>query len=179
MNRLLRRVHASSQLPSQNIKGAGNTLGALVLYDLAFPAYRSPLTAYCFSPAHRLLLLSRDQLGQSTLLPGRGVLMNDALAAGPVQQLDRLVVRGLGLSASGTSDLLERGAELAPLRPVSNGPGAALAHTLGGGSDSGHGNLGKQSSRSGDVPEAEPENIGRTPCKVKRQAALTLPLPHV
>ena len=99
--------------------------------------------------------------------------MNDAFTAGPVEQLHRFVIRSLGLRPGGTAHLLERGTELAPMRPVENGAGAALAHTLGGGFDSGHGYLGEQLSRSGATPEAEPENIGYQTCKVKQETALT------
>lgn len=59
------------------------------------------------------------------------------------------------------------------MRPVENCAGTALAHTLGGGLDSGHGYLGEQWSRSGAAPEAEPENIGHRVCKVKQETALT------
>jgi Zn-dependent protease len=99
--------------------------------------------------------------------------MNDALAAGPVEELHRLVVGHLGLGPGSTAHLLERAPELAPLGSIEHGAGAALAHTLGGGLDSGHGNLGRQLNQSGRGPEAEPENIEYQACKVKQETALT------
>ena len=126
-----------------------------------------------------LLLFRRDQFGQPALNPGRRVLVDDALASGAIEEFDRL---GIGLRCLGTgggADLLERRPELAPVGAIVNGPGAALAHAFGGGLDTGQDNLGNERVRSGDSPEGEPENIGRTLCKVKREAALTLPSWHV
>jgi hypothetical protein len=67
--------------------------------------------------------------------------VNDVLLAGPVQQLDSLGVRGLGLGSGGRADFPKSGAKLAPLSAVGGSASTALAHALGGGPDSGHGNL--------------------------------------
>ena len=99
--------------------------------------------------------------------------MDDALAARAVEQLHRFVICSRGLRTGSTTHLLERAAELAAMRPIENGAGTALAHTLGGGFDSGHGYLGERWTGSGAAPEAEPENIGQRVCKVKQEAALT------
>jgi hypothetical protein len=101
----------------------------------AFPAYRS---RFCFS---RSRFLPGHKLGQTALLPGGGILMNDALLAGTIQQLDGVSVSGLGLVAGGGAHPLEGGAELAPMSTILSGSGASLSHALGGRPDSGHGNL--------------------------------------
>jgi Zn-dependent protease len=99
--------------------------------------------------------------------------MDDALTARSVEELHRFVICSHRLCPSGTTHLLERGAELAPMRSIENRAGTGLAHALGGGLDSGHGYLGERLSRSGAGPEAEPENIGYRACKVKQETALT------
>ena len=96
---------------------------------------RSPLTLLF------LRFLGPDQFCQPALLPGCGILMNDALLAGTIQQLDRVGVSGLRLVAGGGAHSLEGGAELAPLSTILSGTGASLSHALGGRPDSGHGNL--------------------------------------
>jgi Zn-dependent protease len=99
--------------------------------------------------------------------------MDDAFPARPIEKPHRLVIGSPGLGTGGTPNLLERAAELAPLRPIENGAAAGLAHTLSGGLYSGHGYLGKRLSRSGAAPEVEPKNIGYQACKVKQETALT------
>jgi Zn-dependent protease len=99
--------------------------------------------------------------------------MDDALAACAVEELHRFGIGSRGLCTGGTTHLLEGAAELAAMRPIENSAATALAHTFGGGLDSGHGYLGERWSRSGAAPEAEPENIGHRVCKVKQETALT------
>lgn len=133
---------------------------------------RSLLTAY-------RSLLGSNQLGQPALLPGRSVLMDNALLGGAVQKLHRLGIGGSGLGPGGSTHFPERRAELAAVGAVVDGTGTALAHTLGSGFDTGHGNLVTEKFCSGIAPEAEPEKIGHRGRKVKRDAVLTLPLSHV
>ena len=97
-----------------------------------------------------LRLFGPDQFGQPALLPGGGILMNDALLAGTIQQLDRVGVSGLGLVAGGGAHPLEGGTELAPLSTILGGSGATLSHALGGRPDSGHSNLGQKKDSSGN-----------------------------
>jgi hypothetical protein len=105
--------------------------------------------------------------------------MDDALLSGAVEQLHSFGVGGGGLGTGGGTDFSKRRPELASMGTVVNGAGTTLAHTLGSGLDTGHGNLGYGEIRSGIDPEAEPEKIGPRGCKVKRDAVLTLPLWHV
>ena len=100
---------------------------------ISAPLRFEPLTAYGYRS-----LLSSDELSQTALLPGRGILVNDALVAGPVEQLHRFSIGGLGLGTGRRTDLLERAAQLAAVRAIERGPGTGLAHALGGGPDSGH-----------------------------------------
>jgi hypothetical protein len=134
--------------------------------------------AHVVSSAYRLFL-PRNQLCQPALLTGRGILMDDAFLGGAVEQLHRFGVGGGGLGTGGGTDFPERRPELASMGTVVNGAGTTLAHTLGGGLDTGHGNLGHGEVRSGIDPEAEPEKIGHRGRKVKRDAVLTLSLLHV
>jgi Zn-dependent protease len=160
LNKLRGRAQALYVTGSRKLKGAPEWSSAPLLTS------RLPLTP------HRLLL-RRHQLSQAALLPRGSILMDDALAARAVEELHRFGIGSRGLCTGGTTHLLERAAELAPMRPIENGAGTALAHTLGGGFDSGHGYLGKQLSRSGGAPGAEPQNIGDQACKVKQETALT------
>ncbi len=132
----------------------------------------APFTAY-------LSLLTGNQLRQPTLLAGRGILMDDALLGGAVEKLHRLGVGGRRLGSGGSTYLPERRPQLASVGAVLNGAGTALAHTLGSGLDTGHGNLGSGEVRSGNALEAEPEKIRHRVRKVKRDAVLTLSLSRV
>jgi hypothetical protein len=105
---------------------------------------------FYFSLFTFLRLVGSDQLGQPALLPGGGILMNDVLLPGTVQQFDGVGVGGLGLVASGGAHPLEGGTELAPLRTILGGTGATLTHALGGRPDSGHSNLGQKKDSSGN-----------------------------
>jgi hypothetical protein len=129
---------------------------------------RFSFPAYVF-----LTLFTRDQLRQPALLPRRGVLVDDALLSGTVEQLDRVSIRRLGLRTRCRTDLPESGPELTTLGTIGDSPGSGLAHTLGGRLDSGHGILSDWGIPSGAVPEIAAENIGRSTCKVKREAVLT------
>jgi hypothetical protein len=99
---------------------------------------------------YRLRFLPGHKLGKPALLPGGGILMNDALLAGTIQQLDRVGVGSLGLVAGGGAHPLEGRTELAPLSTILVGSGATLSHALGGRPDSGHSNLGQKKDSSGN-----------------------------
>jgi hypothetical protein len=129
--------------------------------------------------AHALLLLGGNQLRQPALLAGRRILMDDALLGGTIEKLHGFDVGSGGLGPGGGPYFSEGRPELASMGSVVNGAGTTLAHTLGSGLDTGHGNLGHGEVRSGIDPEAEPEKIDHRSRKVKRDAVLTLPSLHV
>jgi hypothetical protein len=67
--------------------------------------------------------------------------MHQALAPGPVEQLDRLGVGFRGRLAGGGADLLERRAQLASLGAIGGLVGTGLPHALLGGLNTGHNDL--------------------------------------
>ena len=105
--------------------------------------------------------------------------MDDALLGSAIKKFHGLGVRCRRFGSGGGTDFPERCPQLASMGAVVNGAGSTLAHTLGSGLDTGHGNLGNGEVRSGIAPEAEPEKIGHWGRKVKRDAVLTLSLLHV
>src|SRR5262245_48410747 len=94
------------------------------------PMGNSPFDLFPPTTAYYRLLPPFDRLRQPALLPRGSVPVDQVLAAGPVQELDGLSVRLGGSLSGGGADLLDRGAELASLRPVELGGGFRLAHTL-------------------------------------------------
>src|SRR5512134_1382800 len=86
--------------------------------------------------------LLRGRPGEATLLPRRSVAVHQVLATGSIEQARRLGVglHGLGLGGDRT-DLLDRGAQLAPLGLVAGRTGLGLTHALLGGLDTGHSDL--------------------------------------
>ena len=90
-------------------------------------------------------------------MTGRRILMDDTLLGRAVQELHGFGVGGGGLGTGGGTDFPERRPELASMSTVVNGAGTTLAHTLGSGLDTGHGNLGHGEVRSGIDPELSPK----------------------
>ena len=82
------------------------------------------------------------ELGQTALLPGRGVGMDQMLPACAIEELLRLGEGRLELGPRRSTHLFERAAKAAALGAVLRGMDAGLTHALLGGFDSGHGNLG-------------------------------------
>ena len=68
--------------------------------------------------------------------------MDLTLAAGPIEQLHGLGVRGRDILPGCAAHLLDGRAELAPLSTVLRGAGSALTHALLGGLNSRQNNLG-------------------------------------
>ena len=82
-----------------------------------------------------------DELGESALLPGRCVAMNQVLPPGAVDQRDGGGIRLGGFALRGGADLPDGAAELAALGAVPGRGGGGLTHALLGGLDSRHGFL--------------------------------------
>lgn len=103
----------------------------------------SPWRPFLFLPlTSSLSLLPRHQLCQPALLPGSRILVNDAFLGGTIQKLDGFRIRGNCPGPRCSTNLPERGAEGTPVGAVVDGAGTTLTHALGGGLDTGQGNLG-------------------------------------
>src|SRR4051794_33828232 len=132
-------------MPRGNMKGAGDVSAPLFLWLPPPTSHFLRLTSY-------LSLLTCHQFRQPALLPRGRVLVDDVLLAGTVEQLDRVGVRRLGIGPRCRANLSESGSQLTPLGTIGGSPHSGLAHTLGGGLDSGHGNLSQWVVPPGAVP---------------------------
>lgn len=163
------RAKLASQLASGNIKGrATDSRRPFSHRRLAYL-----LTADAFVPRSRFCF-TRDQLGQPALLSRRGVLVDDVLLPGAVEELHGFRVSRLSVGTSCRADLFECGPQLASVSAIESCPGTGLAHTLGSRPDSGHGNLGLSGYEPDRLRLPGGENIGGQSRKIKQEMALTL-----